>query len=387
MVDEVSRRAAGAYKKVQGLLKEVRTPDGNDEAGKPAPAHRDATSPGTDATTPGPVAADAKAEEVARFLALVGREEAASILKRIPRNEADRILDTMAHLQPISRREAIRALTRFGGAREVGTGETRVGPETAREILIRAYGPKLGDQRFYEILPDQRPSRFSFLEEADGGQLSMLLRKESTATVAIMCAHMPKSAAARLLAALPAETKPQVIRRMAQIDAVAPEVLDAIESTLRERLESIQRPGGEEIDGEARIAEILRYMDLTSSDRILHDLGESDADLEGEIRSRLNTPEDLLYVADRDVQRILQRVDDVDLATLIKGKRPELVERLLSNLSDRRREIVMMERESLGPMRRGDVDRVTADFMNLVREMAAAGEIVIRLPGEDQWVE
>ena len=46
-----------------------------------------------------------------------------------------------------------------------------------------------------------------------------------------------------------------------------------------------------------------------------------------------------------------------------------------------------MHRESLGPMRRTDVDRVTADFMTLMRDMAIDGEIVIRLPGEDEWVE
>jgi flagellar motor switch protein FliG len=325
--------------------------------------------------------------DIARYLALIGREEAAAVLRHLPDEEAQQILDTMAHLPPISRRDALRVLGRFHAAIPVAGGETRVCPEAAREILVRAFGPVEGDRRFYEILPDERPARFAFLAEAEGRQLSMLIRNESTATLAIICANMPKPAAGRLLAALDGEQRTAVIRRIAGIGPVAPEALDAIETNLRRRLESIQRPETEEIDGEAKLAEILRYMDLTSSDHILHDLGEKDSDLEEHIRAQLNSPEDLLYMTNRDVQKILQRVDDVDIAVLMKGKSSEVVSRIADNLSERRREMVQMHRDTLGPMRRRDVDRVTSDFMNLVREMALAGDVVVRVPGSDEWVE
>lgn len=373
LMAEKNPRAAQAYKKAQGLVK----------------------VPATAGTGASPPPERSSQTDVARYLALIGRAEAAAILKHLPDEEARSILDTMAHLPPISRREAFSVLSRFGaeihgdtgGAPPFAGGEMRVGPEAAREILIRAFGAEDGDRRFYEILPDERPSRFAFLEEADGHQLSGLVREESVATLAIMCANMPKPAAARLLAALEGDRKAAVVRRLAQIGPVAPEAVTAIETTLRRRLEGIQRPGGDEVDGEAALAEILRYMDLSSSDRILHDLRNGDAELEEHVRRQLNSPEDLLYISDRDVQKILQRMDDIDIATVIKGKRAEVVQRITGNLSERRREMVLMHRESLGPMRRADVDRVTADFMTLMRDMAMNGEIVIRLPGEDEWVE
>ncbi|MDA3949907.1 MAG: hypothetical protein PF508_11910 [Spirochaeta sp.] len=370
---EQNPRGAQAYKKAQGLVK---VPSSADTDVRQAPE----TSARTD---------------VARYLALIGRAEAAAILKHLPDEESRSILDTMAHLPPISRHEAFRILSKFGaeihgdrgGIRPFAGGETRVGPEAAREILIRAFGAEDGDRRFYEILPDERPSRFAFLEEADGHQLSGLVREESVATLAIMCANMPKAAAARLLAALEGDRKAAVVRRLARIGPVAPEAVTAIETTLRRRLEGIQRPGGDEVDGEAALAEILRYMDLSSSDRILHDLRNGDAEVEEHVRRQLNSPEDLLYISDRDIQKILQRLDDIDIATVLKGKRAQVAQRITANLSERRREMILMHRESLGPMRRADVDRVTADFMTLMREMAINGEIVIRLPGEDEWVE
>lgn len=435
-MDDSHRRAASAYRKTQGLLKQTKKTDpgkgsestsdgsatgraapgattdggvsGRSTQGRPAAGvgapgtpppvpPRGAVSIGR--TLPASALHEEAVEDVARYLALIGRTEAAGILRKLPRKQTEQILDTMAHLPPISRRDAIRVLGRFevgmrGNGGDTGTfegvrfGEVRCGPDAAREILIRAFGEDEGDRRFYEILPDERPSRFAFLADAEGHQLSTLLKAEHPATVATICANMPRPSAARLLEAIDSEKKAAVLRRMATIDRAAPEALQAIETTLRRKLESIERPETNEIDGEARLADILRYMDLSTSDKILNDLKERDPDVEEHIRNRLSVPEDLLFVSDREVQRLLQRVDDVDLATIVKGKGTEFIEKILKNVSERRREMIEMHRESLGPMRRKDVDRVTADFMELIRELALNGEIVIRLPGEkNEWVE
>lgn len=339
---------------------------------------------------PHPGTASEKLRQVAMFLALIGREEAGDVLRRMDRDEADRILEVMSHLPPISAQEARRVLSRFGadsgGGKRFSSRQALTGPETAREILIRAFGREAGERRFYEILPEERPRRFAFFEDVDGKQLSALLRKESDAVVSILVAHMPEKAAARLLDALEPERKVEVVRRVSSLERVDASILTVVEDRLRSRLEALGTPEGEEIPGQERLAEILRYMDLGTGDRILTSLGEEDAELAEKVRTHLTTPDDLIYISNRDVQKVLQRVDDQDIAVLLKGKRNEVVERITSNLSDRRREMVVMHRESLGPMRRRDVDRITTDFMRMVRTMAEEGEIVIRLPGE-QYVD
>lgn len=395
-------RAAGAYKKIQGLLKEVDKARDAVDVGVGGPGrgagHRgapgDEKSPGGDTTRGAPAGAagvvapgEEKLRQVAVFLALIGREEAGNVLRRMRRDEADRILEIMSHLPPISTQEARRVLVRFGSDSEAvaqaASHQAMAGPETARAILIRAFGQEEGERRFYEILPDQKPRRFAFFEEVDGKQLAALLRKESTAVVAILVANMPEKAAARLLNALDPERKVEVVRRVSGLGRVDNAILSTIEERLHARVEALGTPGGEEIQGEERLAEILRYMDLGTGDRILTGLSESDAELAEKVRTHLTSPDDLIYISNRDVQKILQQVDDQDIAVLLKGKRDEVVERITANLSDRRREMVVMHRESLGPMRRRDVDRVTTDFMRMVRTMAAEGEIVIRLPGDE----
>jgi flagellar motor switch protein FliG len=411
-----NERAAGAYRKIQGLLKEVDKAQEANGDGAPAtpagtPPHRRGSRPGAGhrtapAPAPGgpapadhlrstmsPDAADAalpgeeKLRQVAIFLALIGREEAGNVLRRMSREESDRILEIMATLPPISAQDARRVLARFGSesdaAVKAASHQALAGPETARAILIRAFGQEEGERRFYEILPEERPRRFAFFEDVDGKQLAGLLRKESSAVLAILVAHMPEKAAARLMNALEPERRVEVVRRVSALGRVDTLILTTIEDRLRTRVEALGTPEGEEVQGEERLAEILRYMDLGTGDKILTALGESNAELAEKVRTHLTSPDDLVYISDRDLQKILQRVDDQDIAVLLKGKRDAVVDRITKNLSERRREMVVMHREALGPMRRRDVDRVTTDFMRMVRTMAQEGEIVIRLPGDE----
>jgi len=392
------RGAAGAYRRQQGLIKSTGDGDSRDD-GAPAShrqdrsrqpggrdtASRDTASRGADrAPATGPAIPPGKSlRTVAQFLTLIGRQQAAAVLRNLPRDQADRIIDTMSRLDPISPTEARRILGTFGALRGEVSHEVAGGPDTAREILVRAFGPQEGERRFYELLPDQRPRRFSFLDDADGRQLSMVLRNESVATLAIVAANVSQETAARLVQALPEESRTAVIRRVAQIGSVDGTVLDAVEQTLRKRMESIERPAEDEVDGEERLAGILRYLDLSTSDTILEQLTASAPEAADHIRQQMTTLDDVLNLRDRDLQEVLKRVDDVDLAVVLKGKSSAIEERIMAGMSQRRGEMVSMQRESLGPMHRRDVDRVTSEFVELVRTMARAGEIVIQRTGEE----
>jgi flagellar motor switch protein FliG len=384
------QRAVGAYQKHQGLLKSGRSTPGEDADTSdsppldPPPSKRREDRGEPVQERPVLRVRDQKSlQEVAQFLTLIGRDQAAAVLRKMPENEAKQLVDAMSHVDTISSAQARKVLAQFGARRQEVSHEVAGGPDAAREILIRAFGAEDGERRFFEILPDERPRRFSFLDEADGRQLSVILRNETAATMAIIMANVSQATSARLLQALPAEVKTHVVRRLATIDTVDSSVLDAVEKSLRKKMEAIERPAEEEIDGEQRLAEILRYLDLSTSDAILEDLTEAVPDSADHIKQQMTTIEDLMYVRDRDLQEVLKRVDDVDLAVVLKGKPPHLEKRIMDQISQRRGEMVTMHRESLGPMHRKDVDRVTGEFVELIRSMARAGEIVIQRADEE----
>jgi flagellar motor switch protein FliG len=89
------------------------------------------------------------------------------------------------------------------------------------------------------------------------------------------------------------------------------------------------------------------------------------------------------------MQELLIDLDDREAAILVKGKSEEIRSWIYDNMSERRREIVEAFRESLGPMRRREVDRVTGDFLHRLRRLAEAGELTIPAPDSDgsEYVE
>jgi flagellar motor switch protein FliG len=158
---------------------------------------------------------------------------------------------------------------------------------------------------------------------------------------------------------------------------VSPSVVASIEGKVRERLHAQGRQVTEEIDGQSALANILKQMDFREGERIIESLDDPGSSLKKEIAKRLFTGEDLLRIGDRDMQRILRDFEDREIALLLKGSTSAIEEKLVSNVSDRRKELIRSEREMLGQLRRSEIDRSRQDFLEYVRKLIERGEVVL----------
>jgi flagellar motor switch protein FliG len=84
------------------------------------------------------------------------------------------------------------------------------------------------------------------------------------------------------------------------------------------------------------------------------------------------------------MQKVLRDFDDRELAIVLKGKSPEVEQKIMGNLSSRRQELVAYERQYLGRMKRAEVEEATGDFLRYLREQAERGEISLR---EDEYLK
>lgn len=312
--------------------------------------------------------------DVAAFLSLVEREAAARILTKLDRAAADRVTTAMAGIGPIGMRDAARVVARFGA--RSGAHAAPGGPATAREILVRAFGVEEGERRWYAALP---AARFAFLDDLDPKRLRALLYGESTPVLALLLSVLSRPAAARLVAVLRPEQQVQVLQRVGAIQAPDASVVATTERRLRDALESLPDLGADDevIDGPDRLARILKHMDLGGSERILTAIGDRTSGLVERLRPLLYSADDIDLLSDRHLQRLLEAIDDLDLAVLLKGLSPERGERILANVSSGRRARLIDERRNLGPMRKRDVQRVADDIVELMQRMARDGSIVM----------
>ena len=106
-------------------------------------------------------------------------------------------------------------------------------------------------------------------------------------------------------------------------------------------------------------------------------------DLAAAIREALFTFNDLVYISDRGIQKLLRETDRRDLTRALKRTQDEVKEKLLSNLSRRASQMLIEEVEALGPTRMSEVKEAQANIARLALSLHDSGELTIVRPGSD----
>lgn len=310
----------------------------------------------------------------AKLLLLLGKEQAAQVLRHFNPEEIEKITRQIAGIKRIEKSEAETLLQEFGAAeKQVSAGKG--GADVARQMLIRAFGDERGGEIISRVLPFGGEEPFSFLEDIEGSQIFMLLRKESAAVIAIVISYLSKNKSGEIIKMLSADLQVETLRRLGRMKEVSPSVVASIETKLRERLHRQGVQVTEELDGSERLAAILKHMDFRRGEELLEDIDPAGSGIGKKVSEKLFTMADIVRLEDLDLQRVLRDYDEGELARILKGCDEAVEEKLLANISDRRKTLVRSERELLGPMRRSEVDELIRDFLHYLRDGITRGDL------------
>ncbi len=323
--------------------------------------------------------------KAARFLTLLGKEQAASVMKHLSEEEVAGISEEIARLDKVDSREAARILEEFGYLMKTRDLVARGGVELAERILTDAFGEERAAAMVDRIRARTAPHPFAFLMDLDIEQVRLLLRRESAPVLSVILPHLSPERAAQILESMPHELQQEVVRRMARLERISPEVLRRAEGALKEKIREQGEIVTQEIDGPEVLAEILKKMGSASESRILADLQSHDEALAAEIEKKLFTLDVLLSLTDRDLQAVLRDYSERELALLCKGLSQAQVERLKAGVSGRRWEMVQEESASLGAVFRSEVERAVEEFLADIRARRDRGDISIA-GDDDQMV-
>jgi flagellar motor switch protein FliG len=133
-------------------------------------------------------------------------------------------------------------------------------------------------------------------------------------------------------------------------------------------------PVTEEVDGKAALTEILRFMDPGKEQAILADL---EPNMANQIRKNLYTMDVVFQLPDKNLQKVMRDYADKELALVLRGVEEQARQRLLSAISERRREILRLEDDALGQVRKSELDRAMQDFLEYIQLLEQKGDIVI----------
>ncbi len=204
-----------------------------------------------------------------------------------------------------------------------------------------------------------------------------LIKDEHPQTMAIVLIHLKTAAASEVLSKMPDEIKTDVALRIAGMEkvigAMVDEVNDVFKEILKNKKTSVASIGG----GVDRLAEILNQADEISSELILNEIEEANAELAAQIKQKMFVFEDLVLVDDRGFQKLLRRVETKELSVALKAASEEVKQKVFKNMSERASEMLREEMETLGPVRMKEVSDAQQAITAIIQEMEAKGEVII----------
>ena len=292
---------------------------------------------------------------VAKFLLLIGIDEAAKIIPHLSPEQTEKIIPEIASIRSVDPDEANVILAEFENlvqrSREDG------GVSTAKAILVKAFGQERAEQMLQKTVPFPM----------EGERVFFLLKEESSAVQALVLSHLKPKVAADVINQMELNAKTEVVRRLATLKKINPEILRRVDQAMQEKVKNANTSKSDSIDGRGALADILKKMSPDSEKNILSMLSDTDPDLGIDLRQRLFTVDDVLNCDDRVMQEKLHQMTEIEIAYLIAGKSQDFRDKIFKNISKGRGDIVLEEENLHKPMLKKDCETVTAEFFSYLR--------------------
>ena len=321
---------------------------------------------------------------VAKFFLLIGEDEAAKILPHLTDKQIEKIIPELASIRSVSKEEATAILEEFQAL--LDEAKKSGGVETAREMLTKAYGKERAEQMLQKSMIEPTPKPFEYLAGEETEKIQLLLKDENVGVKSLVLSYLPPKEAAAVINKMKDDDKKEVVLRLAKMEPVSPEVLKRLDKAMKEKSRTITTEKTENIDGRNALAQILKKMDSGAEADILKSLSAEDPDLGQDLKKRLFTQEDVIASDDKFIQETLREFSDEDLAYLIAAKPDDFRNKILDNISQGRRTEVLEQEDLLKPMKRTDCERITSQFVGILRRAYEDGELIIKGRNDEQYI-
>src|SRR5262249_17076901 len=134
---------------------------------------------------------------------------------------------------------------------------------------------------------------------ADPETLAMILAREQAQTAALVLGALDTGRAAAVIKHIPVERRPGILRRLATLEAVGPDVLREVGAALSHELNQSLSLGTRRMDGKSAAVQLLRRCPAAQQSEVVAEIEKDDPDLAADLRGKLFTFEDLSNLTDR----------------------------------------------------------------------------------------
>ncbi len=314
-------------------------------------------------------------ERAAVLMLALGDEHGAPIWKTLDDEEVKEVSQIMANLGTVSSTLIEKLLVEF--VSQISSTGSVLGTYDTTERLLYKFLPK---DRVSMVMEEIRGpagrTMWDKLGNVNEAVLAAYLKNEYPQTVAVVLTKIKAEHAAKVLGALPEDFALECVNRMLRMESVQKDILDKVESTLRQEfMTNLARTSKR--DAHEQMAEIFNNFDRQTEGRFMTALEERNRDAAERIKSLMFTFEDLGKLDGSSIQTLLRGIEKDKLGLALKGASPTMRDLFFSNMSERAGKILKDDMEALGPVRLKDVDEAQMKMVVVAKELAAKGEIML----------
>jgi flagellar motor switch protein FliG len=326
--------------------------------------------------------------KAAILMLVVGEESGGKILRQLSEADAEKLSREVARLTAVSSQEVeavVEEATQLMDARQY---YLEGGLEFAQRMLTSAYGPETSRALLERIAKAMGGDMASFdaMQKMDPKQIARLVYNEYPQTIALVVSHLVPAQAAALLNALPAELRAEVVKRVASLDNISPEIIVRIGQMIGKRLQALGETSRESYGGVRAVAEILNRLDTSAGEEILKEVSKEDPAVADTIRNLMFVFEDVLHISTEGMQILVSKIDRKTLSIALKGTSESIRNHFTQMMSQRATEMLKEDMEVMGPVRIKDVEAAQQEIIALVRKLQSEGSLSIGEAGKEEYV-
>ena len=251
------------------------------------------------------------------------------------------------------------------------------GLDYAQHLLEKSLGHAKAVDILEKVKVLSHVTGFDTLKKADPRQVASFLQKEHPQTIALILSNLAAEQTASVLSEFTEELRNDVSFRMATLGKVSPTLITEMENVLEEVAETEISQSMSSLGGTKPMAAILNKCTTNEAKTILESIEAKNPSLVTEIKRLMFMFEDLIFVDDKGIQRILREVDKKDLAMSLKVAEERLRDKIFGNMSERARELLQEELQFMGPVRLKEVETAQTRIVEVVKQLEDSGEIVV----------
>lgn len=325
-------------------------------------------------------------EKAAILLLSMGPNASVEIMKHLEEDEIELITKEIASLRKVTTKTKERVLREFYDLAAAADTVSYGGIDVAQELLKLSFGDEKASGFLHLMENSVNEKPFQFVHRAEPVQILNLLQYENAQTIALVLSYLDSEKAAAILPLFPADKQIQIAKRIAMMDTASPEMIQQVEKVLQERLSMTNTHQHVSKNGVESIVNILNSVDRGTEKNILETLQNEEPELAGEIKQRMFVFDDIAYLDNRSIQRILMEVTNDDLQLALRMAGQAMKDAIFRNISKRRQEGLEEALSSNEQVRVKEVEDAQGRIVSVVRKLEEDGVIIISRNGEESLV-